>query len=209
MAPPALHHFRLHFFAAAARVLAEADRAPGDERLGESFRFLDAYADELHVAGIEGASATEWAAAIESFESDTGEHLPLRALRVAAGLDHEAMVLLCAAGLVEEDARFGNVFAALQGTPSLRRPTQALLCAWFREGDDGAPVRARLRRLLDLGLVEVPDRSLPRTEWSLHVAPLAWDALRGVVHRERAPGLRHTGNRRRFCPRRCARGFPG
>src|SRR4051794_6681660 len=170
MDAPALHHFRLHFYAAVARALSHAD-ALGDERASERLRFLDAYADELHASGIEGAGAGEWAAAIEAFEAEAPAGLPLRALRLAARLDHTAIMLLCAAGLVEEDPRFAHLFAALQGSGAARRPTQAMLCTVFQEDGDPAPIRARLRALIDLGALEAQERSLPRAEWTLQVAP--------------------------------------
>ena len=44
------------------------------------------------------------------------EHLPLRALREAPPLDHAAMMRLLTIGLVEEQARFGAIFEAMQGT---------------------------------------------------------------------------------------------
>jgi len=193
--PEPLQHFKLYFFAALSRVLARAVSAAGSERaLLERFPFLAAYRDELQQLGLVAMGAAlrdAWAVAISTWEEEVPGHLPLRALRQAAGLDHDALALLLTLGFVEEDARFGPFFAAIQGTPTLQRPTLGLLNAWWREDEDRGEVRARLRRLGEFGLVEIANRDAPRNEWALHVPGLLWDALRGESPEAIAPWLRH------------------
>ncbi|HEX5749533.1 MAG TPA: ATP-binding protein [Archangium sp.] len=189
-------HFKLYLFAALSRLLAQAVRAlESREALLTRFPFAAEYRDELGRLGLDAldaeAGAGAWSEAIAAWEEDAPAHLPLRALREAAALDHDALTLLMAVGLVEEDARFGPFFAAMQGTPGLHRPTQGLLNAWWRPAEDRGEVRARLRRLGELGLVEVVDAQAPRTERALHVPGPLWDALRGEAHEHLAPGLRH------------------
>jgi hypothetical protein len=198
-APPsadALEHFKLHFFAATSRVLAQSARTVGgEEALLARFPFLTAYREELTELGVGALEAEEgpgaWPEAIATWESDLPGHLPLRALRQAAGLDHDALALLLAVGMVEEDARFGAFFAALQGTPTLHRPTQGFLNAVWRGEEDRGEVRARLRRLMELGLVEVVNRDAPRSEWALHVPGPVWDALRGEAPETLTPWMKH------------------
>ncbi|MCY1022076.1 ATP-binding protein [Pyxidicoccus sp. MSG2] len=191
-----VEHFKLYFFAAATRVLAHGARTFGSESaLLARFPFLESYREELTGLGI-GALENEdgpghWPGALAEWESDVPCHLPMRALRQAAGLDHEALTLLLAVGMVEEDARFGTFFAALQGTPTLHRPTLGLLNAAWRGEDDRGEVRAHLRRLMDLGLVEVTDREAPRSEWALHVPGAVWDALRGEAPERPTPWMKH------------------
>ncbi|MCP3137351.1 ATP-binding protein [Pyxidicoccus xibeiensis] len=189
-----LEHFKLYFFAAATRVLAHGARTfDGEAALLARFPFLEHYRTELVELGVSGLDGEpdSWPEAISAWEADVSGHLPLRALRNAAQLDHEALTLLLAVGMVEEDARFGTLFASLQGTPTLNRPTLGLLNASWRGEDDRGEVRARLRRLMDLGLVEVTDREAPRSEWALHVPGAVWDALRGEAPERPAPWMKH------------------
>ncbi len=194
--PEPFQHFKLYLFAAVSRVIAQAARTlESEEQLLTRFPFLAAYQEELERLGLgeldaeDGAGA--WSEAIAAWEEDVTVHLPLRALREAMGLEHDALTLLLAVGLVEEDARFGLLFSALQGTPTLHRPTQGLLNAWWRPPEDRGEVRAWVRRWSRLGLLEVVNPDAPRTEWALHVPGPLWDALRGESHAHLAPGLRH------------------
>jgi hypothetical protein len=115
----------------------------------------------------------------------------LRALRQAGNLDPTAMTLLLTAGLLEEDVRFGLVFEAAQGTAGQHRPTVALLNAWWRNGLDSGGVRARLRRLQELGLLQAINPDAPRLEWALQTPGPIWDALRGEASETPAPWARH------------------
>jgi hypothetical protein len=191
-----LEHFKLHVFAAVSRVLSQAALTLGSvDAVLTRFPFLGAYRDELKDFGDgaldESGGPGGWPEAIAGWEEDVPGHLPLRALRQAAGLDAESLTLLLAVGLVEEDARFGPFFAALQGTPTLHRPTLGLLNAWWRGEEDRGEVRARLRQLTELGLVEVMNRDAPRGEWALHVPGPLWDALRGETPETLTPWMRH------------------
>ena len=84
-------------------------------------------------------------------------------------------MLLVAVGLIEEDARFGLLFEAVQG---VRRPTVGLLHGWWREPLDSDSVREHTRRLRELGLVQVVNPEAPRLDWALQVPEVVWDALR-------------------------------
>lgn len=192
----AAQHFRLRLFAAIARVLERCAAALGSEAaVLQGFPFLAGYAEELAENGFvpfpRDGAAGALDRAIAGWEGQSGEHLPLRALGAAAGLDGRALGLLLTAGLVEEDARFGLLFEALQGTPGTHRPAHGLLDAWWREPLDRGEARSALRRLRALGLVGVQNPEAPRSEWLIHVPPAIWEALRGEAPAAIAPGLRH------------------
>jgi ATPase family protein associated with various cellular activities (AAA) len=195
VAPGPAEHFRLVLLAAVARVLDRAADALGDEEaLFREFPFLAGWREELLRRGFDDAgeaAAAALADAVARWEGDAAGHLPLRALRAAAGLDHDDLTLLLAAGVVEEDARFGPLFAAMQGTPQLHRPTSGLLDAWWRGPEDRGEARARLRRLARLGLLEAAAGEGPRSERALHVPAALWDALRGEADEAVAPWARH------------------
>ncbi len=112
---------------------------------------------------------------LEDYPEDAGPVAPLEAL----GLDREAVSIWMAIGLIEEDPRFGPLFEAMQNAPGQHRPTLSLLTALWREETDCIEVRARLRRLMDLGLVQPVNPEAPRMEWTMQAAPPLWDALRG------------------------------
>ncbi|WP_437621911.1 AAA family ATPase [Sorangium sp. So ce1151] len=183
-------HFKLYFLSTVFHVIEQAAVSWGSaDALLERFPFLTGYLKELLLPA--DRPDTFWPDALRAFEARVSAHLPLRALRETAGLDHRAMTLLFAVGLVEEDARFGELFDAVQdAAASLRRPTLGLLNAWWREPVDGGEVRACVRRLRELGLVHVVNPEAPRIEWALHVPALLWDAIRGETPESPAPGVR-------------------
>src|SRR5262249_11414528 len=86
------------------------------------------------------------------------------------------LALLMTIGLVEEDARFGFMFEYLQGITNQPRPTQGLLHSWFGPED---VVRSSIRRMQEIGLVQVTNVDVPRSGRALHVPTQLWDAIRG------------------------------
>jgi hypothetical protein len=188
--PTPAEHFKLYFYAAVLHVMAHASQAFGSsEATFAQFPFLVGYSNELAQRGLDrlggDAAAIWWRDALFAWEGTASGHLPLRALRETAGLDHATMTLLLGIGLIEEDARFGGLFEATQGIPGQHRPTLGLLNAWWRGPADVDLVRARLRQLQELGLVQVVNPDAPRLEWAFQPPGLLWDALCG----ERREGL--------------------
>lgn len=176
-------HLRLMLFGVIAR-LAEAC-ADGDLSAAvDAHPFLADYLGEIESLVGEGDShASRWSAALAPWLDAalcSGAHLPLLALQ-RAGLGTLELELLLAAGLVEEDPRFAQVFERAQGHD--RRPTLGLLLAWWRAGDDGCDrvesVRHALLSLERTGLVEVQNPQAPRPDWTLVVPHALWDGLRG------------------------------
>src|SRR2546423_5309232 len=150
-------HFKLYCLATAAHICAQVAETYGSREAAlEQFPFLAGYEEEwaeFVPSELADAELDEWwRDALAAWERATTTHLPLRALREAYQLEHGALTLLMCAGLIEEDARFGLLFEALQGAAQ-RRPTAGLLSAWWRARVDCTEVRAQLRRLHTLGLI--------------------------------------------------------
>ncbi|HET9652914.1 MAG TPA: ATP-binding protein [Usitatibacter sp.] len=169
-------HFALLLHSAIVALIARLAREQDVEGAFRRFPFLEGYADQLARIGLNGVTLGEslraWRDAVERWEQGITGHLALRALRRAYGLDAEAIEALMATGLVDEDARFGAVFAALAHDANDSRPTAALL-ADLHDGPPGAG-RARLHELEDAGLLE---GNPPR------VASALWTAISGEPRR--------------------------
>src|SRR2546425_1180985 len=121
-------HFQLYFYAAVLRVIDRVCDALGSsEAVFERFPFLVGYNNALAACGVDGLSSADaagyWYESLRAWEEAVPGHLPLRALREVAGLDHAALTLLVSIGLGEEDARFGALYEIVQGIPGQRRPT--------------------------------------------------------------------------------------
>src|SRR4051812_44142946 len=112
-------HFKLYFYAAVLHVVEQAAQSYASfDALFEQFPFLAGYFDEV---GLLGVNADEVSAIAKpgntdmmAWEAEGGEQLPLSALRKATSLDPSALTLLFGVGLIEEDARFGLLFEAMQ-----------------------------------------------------------------------------------------------
>jgi hypothetical protein len=175
-------HFTLHFYAAVSSLVASAsDRRGGGRSIWERFPFLEGYQQQLarkEVARLDRREAAGWwREAIGQWEDAYPGFLPIRAIRTAASLDHNAVTLLFAAGLVEEDARFGLLFEALDCLQS-RRPTVGVLAEVW-DASDAGDARALASQLRRLGLLHVANPDAPRAEWALQVPTAVWDAVRG------------------------------
>ncbi len=181
-----LEHFGLHLHAA---VLVLRRAFPNVRKSSDVLAFLGEYYDSLDRTGLREHPddlARCWAA-IEAWEEPG---LPLVRLRTAAGLGLPELTVLFTLGLAEEDGRFG-LLAEAAGAPD-RRPTLGLIGSWWNRSAPSGQVGAALRRLGELGLVEVGNPDAPRGEWSLRVAPAAWDALRGERPARPAPWATYT-----------------
>ena len=181
-------HFRLFYYATVLRLtyylrrLAQADGTSYEE-LVRPFKFLKGYEDELGACVPGGLSEHEarawWREQTRAWEEGAGVRLPLRELARRQGLSHGELTALVLAGLVEEDIRFGSLFAALQEPLPSRRPCLGLLGALAFDDEDGADRWSSARRLIELGLFVAENQSAPRSEWVVRVPQQVWDALRG------------------------------
>ncbi|KQW48927.1 hypothetical protein ASC77_09415 [Nocardioides sp. Root1257] len=86
--------------------------------------------------------------------------------------------LVVAAGLIEEDIRFGALFASLQEPLAARRPCIGLL-AWLLCEPDETPAEltALCHDLVRRGLLSVDNPTDPRSEWVLRVPVPVWDLV--------------------------------
>ena len=191
--PNAREHFRLHALAAAVQVIDAAGQTLGShELLLEQFPFVGGYWEEADALGALPTDGTrfDWTAAIRDWCDNHRLHLPLAALAETGQLDFTTISLLMTVGLLEEDSRLGSLFEGMQ-TPGQQRPTFGLLNAWWREATGAGGVQQRLRRLGELGLLEVSNPDAPRQQWALHVPIAVWDALRGELVPSPTSFLRH------------------
>lgn len=164
--------FRLLLLAAAWRVAdAATEQLGGLEAVAEQFPFLVDYAHDF----------------AEQF--DNRLHGPLDRLAQAARWPTIATDIWLVAGLVEEDARFGAVFEALDAEARERRPSLALMQSWWGT-QPRVGLRPALRALLELGLLRPCAPGATRTECSYEVEDNCWSAARGEAPARPAPGLR-------------------
>jgi hypothetical protein len=180
-------HFGLRFYGVVLRVLESLAAAHGGIAAAfERHPFLTGYHGELGEAGLDGptlgGAAEWWRDAVATWAEAATDHLPIRALARAGQLDEATVDLLFAVGLIEEDSRFAAIFEAEQEGRDRRRATLALLTAWFGPG-----VREQVRRLEELGIIDIVDPAAPRMEWTARPSGLVWDALRGGVPERPAP----------------------
>jgi SpoVK/Ycf46/Vps4 family AAA+-type ATPase len=189
-------HFKLFFYGAVLSVFHHVSQLFGSaEAAFKEFPFLVGYNNELADGGLAGVNSGKavslWIESLRAWEEKATEHLPIDALRRAAGLDHSAMILLTVIGLIEEDLRFGSIFETMQGTPGQHRVTPGLLNSWGRDEMNWTDARATLRRMHELGLVRVVNPEAPRLEWSMEVPSPLWDALRGEQNQIPGHGFRY------------------
>ena len=191
--PTPAEHFKLYFYAALLDVLDHVTCFFNSQEAALiEFPFLAVYQNQLAGCGLEGKSIEEgkqwWRDALTEWEMAIIDHLPLRALCQAAGLDYHALILLITVGLIEEDSRFGSLFGALQGGTGQNRPTIGLLSAWQDEEND---IRANLRHLQQLGLVQTVNPDAPRLDQALVVPVPIWDVMCGEQYETIAPWARY------------------
>lgn len=186
-------HFLLHFYAALYRLVHHRVRelnGSGDPlgALIEKHPFLAAYLQEMRAAMPADITWERggpwWEGCILDFEREVAKPLPLRALRESAALTVGEVVGFVLAGLVHEDSRFGDLFAALQG--GARQPCAELIGRIQGESSGLDPWGA-CRPYFALGLFEPVDPSSPRAEWIVRVPGALWDAARGEGFDARGP----------------------
>jgi hypothetical protein len=194
--------FILHFYAAVYHLigyLRRLDQAGGEnlDQTFEKYPFLTGYFAEMSPYFPEGltwqAAADWWEREIAAWEETIPHHLPLRALGQEVGLDFPSRLALMIVALVEEDSRFGAIFAHIQSPLRSRRPVLELVGQIMSGAEQGRDVDpwAVCRPLLLAGLVEVLDKEVPRSEWELRVPALIWDVIRGESEPQLDSGCRY------------------
>ncbi|HMC09025.1 MAG TPA: AAA family ATPase, partial [Actinomycetota bacterium] len=116
-----------------------------------------------------------WDEQLDAFERTQEEGLPLRSL----GGDGVGARLMVGAGLIEDDIRYGSVFASLQAPLPARRPCVGLLSWLLADSvEDVAALRTRCHHLVGEGVLSVDNPSEPRSEWVVRVPLALWDLAR-------------------------------
>jgi ATPase family associated with various cellular activities (AAA) len=192
-------HLALRFYEAVlAVVLLAGERAGGEpDAVLDRHPFLRRYLAELAARlprEMPLDEAARWLRTeTRAWEAATDARLPLRALTAELGLTDAQGLALLLAGMVEEDARFGEVFAEAQG--GARRPAagfvHALVSAVADAERAAGDAWALVRPLLDAGLVEAQNPADPRAEWQLRVPVALWTVLAGETPAQPLPGVRH------------------
>jgi hypothetical protein len=150
-------HFRLVLFGIITHLIDAC--ADGDLKSAyAAFPFLVDYAEEIaELIGQPQPTAEQWRRALADWEerADSNIALPLRALD-RAGLGRLGREFIMAAGLIEEDPRFGDLFEHATGRG--RTPTAGLLLGWWRsdsemETDCTEEARDALLELFRLGML--------------------------------------------------------
>ena len=174
----AAQHFALLFFAALLRLLARL--VPQQDSLDavlSRFPCLAGYLGELADNGLQGQpldrAQLQWEAALAQWVQAAPQALPLARLRDRTGLDDDHLVLLALAGLAEEDARLGEVLAALQGDPLARQLGAPFAATLWPSGGRFDP-RAALMRWQLLGLL----MPVPGTPGAWQPDPATWPVVR-------------------------------
>lgn len=177
-------HFDLYYLAAAADVMRRLEKTFGTrEAVFAEFPFLQKYDEQL--AGREPdilpfeTADDWWEKALQGWEKNCENFLPLGELRRKFSLLHTHLVWLFTIGLVEEDGRFGAVFEFLNETCDEKRPTFGLLNNFSRENNPEISAHFLIRKLFDLGLIQFRNTENPRSDQTLQVSEILWDALRG------------------------------
>lgn len=174
-------HLQLALYGAIAQIVDAGGEDPASAVQAQPF-LAEYIAEFTRRLGPVTRLAPAWHVALRAWEARAqaaGAWLPLRGL-ARQGLAPLARELWLAAGLVEEDPRFGDLFA--QAQDGERRPTHGLLASWWATNDAGFDqadaVRQALQSLVGGGLLQAGNLAAPRPRWTLAVALPPWDALR-------------------------------
>lgn len=183
-------HFVLYLYAAIFRLInhireLSAGEQSDLEAVFTCYPFLGEYFLEMRKYMPEGVTWEDaplwWQEEIAAWEETCSGHLPLRALAAEASLSFTHLLAFFAAGLIEEDSRFGTVFEKLQQPLGHRRPAMELAGRLLlNEPDENAGDPWKIYSpLFAAGLVNATNREAPRSEWIPRVPSLLWDAARG------------------------------
>jgi hypothetical protein len=198
--PTPRSHFLLHYYGAVLRLLryVEQNEPTDGEGVTRRYPFLARYRDEFERFLPHDAppadTAEWWEEEILDWQrgigptAATGGHLPLAALEGVATVGRQGRAVLMLAGLVQEDSRFGTLFAHVQEPLPSRRLTVGLVSQLLAQNGLAAEIDGweTCRGLFGLDAMTAANPTAPRSEWMLHVPTPVWDAARGSL--EQSPG---------------------
>ncbi|SEQ06966.1 ATP-binding protein [Nitrosomonas ureae] len=179
-------HSLLHFYAAVHCLLHYIRRLNGivGKELETTFKeypFLSNYRAEIQQYVPETVhweqAAIWWEREITTWEQKCVEHLPLRAVGDISNASFASRIALVIVGLVDEDSRFGTLFAHLQAPLNYRRPCLEIVGQMLANNSiEGWNI---CQPLLN-GFVTIPNRDAPRSEWVLRIPALLWNVIKGM-----------------------------
>lgn len=190
-------HFRILFYEAVYRLLyylQSLERNGGQplEDLFEKYPFLGGYMAEIigfmpdDILWQDGLAW--WQDQLSGWVDDYAGHLPLQAVLQMPGVNRLSRTAFLLIGLVEEDGRFGTLFADIQAPLPQRRPCLGLIGQIISTGSDSIDHRVMIQPLVSYGLARVSDPDVPRSEWVFQVPNAVWDTTRGAAGGEVAIG---------------------
>lgn len=187
--PSAHIDLRLWLHAAVAQAAAYVVSIGGENIIPERFPFLEPYLAEAQryvpepLPGLSDA----WLDAVRAWENalPPTTAFPLRRLE----LSETHLLALMLIGLVEVDARFGSLYAALHPFPDEQRLTIGLLEDILRSPDD--EVGGVVYDLDARGLITTHKLDEPRAARPLSVPGAIWEACGGDRRAQPAPFLHH------------------
>ncbi|MBK8814439.1 MAG: AAA family ATPase [Methylococcaceae bacterium] len=179
-------HFLLHFYAAVHCLLFYIRRINGmtgkePDDIFKTYPFLNNYLIEILQYVPETAhwnqTSAWWEREITNWENGFNGHLPIRAIGAIADTNFPSRLALMIAGLVDEDSRFGTLFAHLQAPLNSRRPCLEIVGQMLATNSiEGWSICSPMLE----GLIEIPNRDSPRSEWILKVPAILWDVVKGA-----------------------------
>jgi hypothetical protein len=190
--PTPRSHFLLHYYGAVLRLLRYVEQNETLDGAGSRYPFLARYRDEFErflPQDAPPADAVEWwEAEILDWQQGGDLHFPLAALEGLATVGRNGRAVLMLAGLVQEDSRFGTLFAHLQEPLTSRRLTVGLVSQLLARNGLAAEIDSweTCRGLFGLGALTAANPTSPRSEWMLHVPAPVWDAVRSSL--DHGPG---------------------
>lgn len=181
-------------------VEGEATPDPLDTLLAR-YPFLGLYLQEMSNYMPDGLTWDEgavwWRQNIEDWERYRRSYLPLGALTSYADIGFGRRMGLICAGMVEEDARFGDLFDALQPGTQSRRATVEFIGHLILHVDPetaDSPRRAT-QPLIDKGLLVLQDQSAAFAERPVAIPEILWEVFREgadeVLNNKPSLGLRY------------------
>lgn len=201
------NHFLLNFYVAVfvltgyLQSLKPSDKDPLPE-IFERYPFLEAYIGRLMAFCPEDLTwdeGVDWLAGqILAWEFRRRSRLPLATLQRAADIGFAERVGLLCAGLVEEDARFGELFEEIQGAQAGPRPTVELVgrIILFVDPERARSPGAACEPLLSHGLLLPENEGQPHARWNLRIPSPLWQLLRPGPNRFAIPWCRHADRRK-------------
>lgn len=191
------NHFLAHFRATVFLLIRflrslepPSELADGDSALDgvlTRFPFLAAYLHDLSAMLPQDLTwedaALWWRDGIEDWERPRRGLLPLGTLSSYADLGFAHRVGLVCAGLVEEDARFGDMFAQLMPGTSSRRVTVDFLGQLMLDIDAtiSTSPRGAVEPLAALGLIRTLQPDAPFAERPIAVPETVWKLIRDGI----------------------------